>query len=78
MLAYYAAGRGSIPGPGARALLGVKIWLSTLEIVYLCVLSDETVKAIGPFYRVSMPGEVKDPTGLPWKCVTCRGLHLLA
>ena len=27
----------------------------------LC-LSGETVKAAGPFYRVSMPGEVKDPT----------------
>ena len=27
----------------------------------LC-LSDETVKAVGPFYMVSMPGEVKDPT----------------
>ena len=27
----------------------------------LC-LSDETVKAIGPFYLVAMPGEVKDPT----------------
>ena len=27
----------------------------------LC-LSDETVKAVGPFYLVSMPGEVKDPT----------------
>ena len=27
----------------------------------LC-LSDETLKAFGPFYLVSMPGEVKDPT----------------
>ena len=27
----------------------------------LC-LSDETLKAVGPFYLVSMPGEVKDPT----------------
>ena len=26
--------------------------------VYLC-LSDETLKAVGPFYLVSMPGEVK-------------------
>ena len=25
-------------------------------------LSDETLKAVGPFYLVSMPGEVKDPT----------------
>ena len=28
---------------------------------FLC-LSDDTVKAVGPFYLVSMPGEVKDPT----------------
>ena len=28
---------------------------------YLC-LSDETVTAVGPFYLVSMPVEVKDPT----------------
>ena len=27
----------------------------------LC-LSDETLKAVGPFYLVSMPGEVKYPT----------------
>ena len=27
----------------------------------LC-LSDETLKAVGPFYLVSMPWEVKDPT----------------
>ena len=25
-------------------------------------ISDETLKAVGPFYLVSMPGEVKDPT----------------
>ena len=25
-------------------------------------LSDETLKAVGPFCLVSMPGEVKDPT----------------
>ena len=35
-------------------------------------LSDETLKAVGPFYLVSMPGEVKDPTGM----CNCRGLHL--
>ena len=29
-------------------------------------LSDETVKAVGPFYLVSMPGEVKDPTSPHW------------
>ena len=29
--------------------------MNKLEIVNLC-LSDETVKAVGPFYLVSMPG----------------------
>ena len=57
-------------------LLGVKTWLSTLEIVLSLCLSEETLKAVGPFYLVSMPGEVKDPTSLYWKCVTC-GLHIL-
>ena len=65
--AYHAADRGSNPARTRRDyLLGVKTWLSTLEIVYLC-LSDETLKAVGPFYLVSMPGEVKDPTSLHWK-----------
>ena len=31
------------------------------DCVSLC-LSDETLKAVGPFYLVSMPGEVKDST----------------
>ena len=42
----------------------------------LC-LSEETVKAVGPFYLVSMPGEVKAPTQEVNLCVTCRGLHIL-
>ena len=29
-------------------------------------LSDETLKAVGPFYLVSIPGEVKDPTSPHW------------
>ena len=42
---------------GRRELLGVQTWLSES----LC-LSEETVKDVGPFYLVSMPGDVKDPT----------------
>ena len=47
------------------------------SFVPLCqCLSEETLKAVGPFYLVSMPGEVKDPTSPHWKCVSCRGgLH---
>ena len=30
---------------------------------YICLCAlEETLKASGPFYLVSMPGEVKDPT----------------
>ena len=43
--------------------------------VSLC-LSDDTLKDLGPFYLVSMPGEVKCPTSLNCKCVTCRGPRL--
>ena len=40
--------------------------LNITDFVSLC-LSDETLKTVGPFYLVSMPGEVKDPTqGVNW------------
>ena len=53
------------------------VWkLGQFSFTPLCqCLSEETLKAVGPFYLVSMPGEVKDPTSLHWKCVTYRGLH---
>ena len=60
---------------GDRAVDGssptsVKTFLfGTLAIPFtpLCqCLSDETLKAVGPFYLVSMPGEVKDPTSPHW------------
>ena len=38
-----------------------KLWQFPLPDFTKC-LSDETLKAVGPFYLVSMPGEVKDPT----------------
>ena len=48
----------------------VKTFLfGTLAIPFtpLCqFLSDETVKAVGTLYLVSMPGEVKHPTRLHW------------
>ena len=47
---------------------------SKLRSPHICLcLSEETLKAGGPFYLVSMPGEVKDPTQ-GGKCVTCSGL----
>ena len=59
--AWHAGDLGLIPGP-ADYILGVKTWLSTLQIVYLCVSRMRQLKAVGPFYLMSMPGEVKYPT----------------
>ena len=72
--ACHAAGQGSIPRPGT--LLCKNLALYIRDCVSLC-LSDETLKAVGTFYLVSMTREVKVPTSLHWKCVTCRGLHIL-
>ena len=36
--------------------------VSVIRLSHLLCLSEETLKAGGPFYLVSMPGEVKDPT----------------
>ena len=38
-----------------------KLWQFPLSPLCQC-LSEETLTAVGPFYLVSMPGEVKDPT----------------
>ena len=46
-----------------------KLRFGTLAIPFtpLCqCLSEETPKAVGPFYLVSMPGEVKYPTSAHW------------
>ena len=69
----------SIPGLGTWHVIRCKnLALNIRDCVSLC-LSEETVKAVGPFYLVSMPGGVKDPTqGGGGKCVTCHGLHILA
>ena len=59
--AYHAAHPGSIPGLGGENYRCKNLAFYIRDCVYLC-LSDETLKAVGPFYLVSMPGEVKDPT----------------
>ena len=46
-----------------------KLCFGTLAIPFtpLCqCLSEETLKAVGPVYLVSMPGEVNDPTSPHW------------
>ena len=61
---------------GDRVVLGSnpasELWQFRLPRFCQC-LSEETLKAIGPFYLVI--GEVKDPNSLHWTFVTCRGLH---
>ena len=53
-----------------------RFWTLAIPFTPLCqCLSEETLTAVGPFYLVSMPGEVKYPTSLHWECVTYRGLH---
>ena len=52
----------SIPGPGTWHVIRCKnLALNIRDCESLC-LSEETLKAGGSFYLVSMPGEVKDPT----------------
>ena len=76
--AWHAAGRGSIPRQGTRQVIRRKnLALNIIDCLSLC-LSEETPKAVGPFYPLSMPREVKDPTHTGGKSVTCRGLHILA
>ena len=62
---------------GVRIPLRKTFRFGTLAIPFtpLCqCLSEETLKAVGPFYLVSMPlpGEVKDPTSHHW-AVPCSG-----
>ena len=59
--ASHAPCRCSIAGPGA--LLGVNLALYIRDCVSLC-LSDHALKAVGPFYLVTMSGEVNYPTSL--------------
>ena len=56
---------GSTPGPGTWHVVRRKNpALNIRDCVSLC-LSHEPLKAVGPFYLVSMPGDVKDlPQGV--------------
>ena len=46
---------------GSKPPACFKTWANLFTPLCSC-LSEETLKAVGPFYLVSMPGEVKDPT----------------
>ena len=56
-------GLGEYQVPGVSIIRCKNLALYIRDGEYLC-LSDEPLKAVGPFYLVSMPGpgEVKDPT----------------
>ena len=59
--AWHAGDLGSIPGPDMLYFRCKNLALYIRDCASLC-LSDETLKAVGPFYLVSMPGELKYPT----------------
>ena len=59
--ALHASSPGSLPELGEYYSRCKNLALYIRDCESLC-LSNETVKAVGPFYLVSMPGEVKDPT----------------
>ena len=50
-----------VQSPGWDIIRCKNLALYIRDCESLC-LSDETLKAVGPFYLVSMPGEVKYPT----------------
>ena len=57
--AWHAAGRGSIPRQATRHVISCKNLALNIRGGLSPCLSEETLKAVGPFYLVSMPGEVK-------------------
>ena len=54
--AWHAGDLGSIPGPGMLYFRFQNIALNIRDSASL-YLSDETLKTVGPFYLLSMPGE---------------------
>ncbi len=55
----------SAPGRVQIQLRQLCFGTSAIPFTPLCqCLSEETLKAAGPFYLVYVPGEVKDPTNL--------------
>ena len=60
--AWHASVRGSIPCSDQAYYIWYKnLALNIRDFIHLC-LSEETLKEVGPFYLVSIQGELKDPT----------------
>ena len=65
----------TVPGR-VRIPLRKTFRFGTIPFTPLCqYLSEERLKAVGPFYLVSMPGEVKYPTSPHWNVFNCHGFH---
>ena len=56
--AWHAGDLVSIPGPGKLYFSCKNLVINIRDCVSLC-LPDDTLKAVHPFYLVSMPGKVK-------------------
>ena len=57
----------TVRGTGSNPTGQLRFRTLAIPFTPLCqCLSEETLKAVGPFYLVSMPGEVKDPTSPHW------------
>ena len=62
-----STGDRTFDGSSPTAVKTFRFGTLAIPFTLLCqCLSDETLKAVGPFYLVSMPGEVKDPTSPHW------------
>ena len=69
-----STGDRTVDGPSPTSVETFLFGTLAIPFTPLCqCLSDETVNAVGPFYLVSMPGEVKVPPVRTGIC-NCRGL----
>ena len=73
--AWHAAGRGFDSRTRHVSIIRCKNLALNIRGCLSLRLSEETLKSVGPFYLVSMPGEVKDPTQGVNRQIPCRGLH---
>ena len=57
----------SRPGSNPTSVKTFRFGTFAIPFTPLCqCLSEETLKTVGPYYLVSMPGEVKDPNSPRW------------
>ena len=62
-----STGNRTIDGSSPTSVKTFRFGTLAIPFTPLCQwLSDDTVKAVGPFYLVSMPVDVQDPTSPHW------------